>query len=227
MPPTLPQGALPLNLKIILVVSDSAEKDQYLHALEEHDAHCCVVSSLAEASAHASEEPHSGIAIDVRQMLRVTASNKGAVDDLLNGLPSATLNITALREVRLLPRGALAAHCSSIGGFITACSHFAAKIIYHRDRTSTHYNVLLDSDPGFPSPFRTVCIDLSAGGCFLFYGSEEIRTGNTVWIKFPDNISVEGVKATVCWSRAWGTSQCIPGLGVNFEGFRFADRPHG
>src|SRR5690349_560096 len=67
MPSTLPQEALPLNLKIILVVSDSAEKDQYLHALEAHDAHCCVVSSLADACAHASEEPHSGIAIDVRQ----------------------------------------------------------------------------------------------------------------------------------------------------------------
>lgn len=207
-----------LNRKIILVVTDPIREKKYLTALNEHGFLCCVAGSLTEAVTHASVEPHCGIVVDMRLMIKKSASKNDAVNDLFNGLPSATVNIhEASGDIRLLSQGKMAWGCSSLDQFISICTLFTPKIILLKKRAPIHYNVLFDRNSDFSAPFRTVCIDISARGCFLFYGDNDIAPGDTVWIKGSDTVCNIPMKATVCWVREWGTSQCVPGFGVCIE----------
>ena len=207
-----------LNGKLLLAVTDEVRKAHYLKVLHEHGVACCVVQSLKDAVTHAAQEPHCGILFDMKLMIKIHASKKSLFEDLLNGLPSASLNIGASSgDIRILPRGTMASACTSLDQFINVCAQFIHKNIISKSRETFHYNVLLALDCEFSEPCRTVCIDSSDEGCFLFYGNEDIAIGDTVWLRFPDTFSNTTVKAVVCWVRVWGTTQHIPGFGVFFE----------
>jgi hypothetical protein len=206
------------NGKIILVAKNLERRTHYLNELAKYSLSCCVEDSLHEAVNHAAVEPHCGVLIDIHQMLRFSSSQKTEAEDILNGLPSATANIHAASgTIRIFPRGSLVSACSSLEQFIDVCVSFVPKIIFVRKREPVHFNVLLDIDASFSGAEKTACIDISAGGCFLFCVREDIVIGDTVWIKMPETVRDAPLKAVVCWVRNWGTSQNIPGIGVRFE----------
>lgn len=202
---------------ILLVVKDQERKAQFLKKMDESGAFCTVVNSLNEAITRASDEPHCGILIDMLLMVRVPAAMKMRVEGLLNGLPSATLNIHASSgQIRILPRGTTGRECSTIEGFVAVSAGFPPKAIYPRKRESLHFNVLLDTAPDFKSADRTVCIDISAGGCFIFSIREDFAVGDTVWLKQAGSGDSFPIQCIVSWIREWGTTQQIPGIGVGF-----------
>jgi len=206
-------------VKIILVVNNSAHEKIYHDTISGYGLDCCIVDSLQKAITHASVEPHTGILIDIQVMLKVPKSLIDSIVDLLSGLPSATLNINRSSEtIRILSRGELSSECFSIEQLMAVCTQFVPKIIYFRKRELVYYNVLLDRDPEFNnSPYnKTVCIDLSQGGCFVFCTWDDIAIGDDVWIKLPETVQPLPVKAVVCWIRKWGACQDIPGIGVKF-----------
>ncbi len=206
-----------MDVKLLLVVKDQKRERHYFDVLNEHGATCRAVSSLPDAVTTASEEPHCGVLVDMQLMLKIPSAQRMDVEDLLNCLPSATLNIHGPSgDIRILPRGVKASGCTSVEHFIKQCACSGPKIFFHRKRDPIHYNVTLDISPEFTSPYKTVCIDYSAGGCFLFCVREDFTVGRTVWITMPDAVSESPRKAVVCWIRVWGTTQSIPGIGVRF-----------
>ena len=204
---------------IVLVTGNQGRKERYLAALQACGATCLTVRSLREAIARASEMSHSGVLIDMPLMIRVADSLKAGVEDLLSGLPSATLNIHASSgNIRILPRGSLACACTDIASFCAICKQFSPRLIHDRQRKPIHHNVLLSLTSEFSEPEQTVCIDISPGGCFLFHVKGGIAVGDTVWLKFPADVFEGGIMATVCWTRPWGVTREIPGIGLKFEG---------
>ena len=202
---------------ILIVVKDPERKARYLVKMDEHHTACCVVSSLQEAITRASEEPCCGVLVDMLLMVKIPASIKTSFEGLLNGLPSATLNIHASSgDIRILPRGAKGLGCSSIDQFVGVCAEFHPKIIFPRKRESLHFNALLDISPDFKTPDRTVCIDISTGGCFMFSVREDLAVGSSVWVKLAEMENDAPIKGVVSWIREWGTTQHIPGIGINF-----------
>lgn len=205
-------------MTILLAVKDPIRKKFYHDIISGHGLDCCIVGSLQEAITHASLEPHTGILIDMQLMIKVSKSIIDGVEDLQSGLPSATLNIHKSSEsIRILSRSELSSGCSSLEQFIERCTQFNPKVISSRTRELIHYNVLLDRTPDFKDPHnKTVCIDISPGGCFVFCTWEDIVVGDSVWIKLPETVKPSPVKAIVCWIRKWGISQDMPGIGVKF-----------
>ena len=203
--------------KIILVVNNDARKSTYLGLLEKHDVSWNVVESLKEAVKLATAEPHNGILIDMPLMIRTSPVMKIAVEDLLGALPGATLNFNASSGgLRLLPRGDKSSSCSSIDQFIGTCAAFRPKILFPKTRAPLHYNVLLDVSSDLANPERTVCIDISVGGCFLFCVRDDVAIGSTVWIKLVGLNHDTPIEGLVRWVCRWGTTNKIPGIGVEF-----------
>ena len=206
------------EIKILLAVEDQRRKARYVERLVELGAVCSVVVTLQEAITHASEEYLNGVLIDMPLIIRTSDAVKAGVEDLMSGLPGASLNIHgSTGDIRVLPRGAKAATCSSLERFVRFCSEFQPKIIFNRQRKRIHFNVQIDTDQKFAAPEKTVCMDISVGGCFVFCVREDITVGSTVWMKLPDSVCDCPVKGVVCWVRKWGISQDIPGIGLRFE----------
>jgi hypothetical protein len=206
-----------LDAQLIIVVGNPNRFINYKDLLAEKNVNFFHVSTLQEAIQSASENPYSGILIDMPLMIKVADSIKPAVDDLLSGLPSATINISAAsRTIKILPRGTIASQCSSVDQFLDVCTAFCPKIIFTRKRKQINFNVLFDTTHDFASPEKTACIDISTGGCFIFSVREDIAEGSILWIKLPDTLFAFPVKCKVCWVRKWGMSQSMPGIGVSF-----------
>lgn len=204
--------------KVLLVAKDKLRQKHYLEVLNEYGAVCRTAGSFQEAITIASEQPHCGILVDMQLMLKIPSSKKVDVEDLLGALPSVSLNIHGTSgDVRVLPRGAKASGCTSLEHFIYRCKQSDPRIIFPKRREPVHYNVTLDTCPKLSTPYKTVCIDLSIGGCFIFCVRDDITVGSTVWIKIPDTLYESPLKAKVCWIREWGTSHEIPGIGLCFE----------
>jgi len=208
--------------KIILVVKDEIRKDRYQAILDTFEVSLNVVASLKEAINLASEEPHNGLLIDLPLLVRAPQVIKFSINDLLNGLPSGTLNIHAPSgEIRLLQRGDRTLNCSSVEQFVEICAKFHPKIIFSKKRVQLHYNVLLATTPDFRDPDRSVCMDISTGGCFLIFlrppHRVDIAVGSTVWIKMIGLNNGDPIEAVVRWMREWGTTHNIPGIGVEFQ----------
>jgi len=207
-----------LSNKIILVVSVEARKSNYLRQLDKYDVSWNVVESLRDAVKLASIEPHNGILIDMPLMIRKSVTIKIAVDDLLCALPGATLNFNTLNgELHLLPRGDKSSDCTSIDQFIGVCAAFSPKLLFFKKRVPLHYNTLLDISETLENPDRTVCIDISVGGCYLFCVREDIDIDSTVWIKFVAFNHENPIEAKVRWICKWGATDKIPGIGVEFN----------
>jgi len=204
--------------KILLVVNDPARKAHCLEFLTDYIASIHIVDSLREAVVLASEEAHCGILVDVVLMVRAPTVIKAHLEDMLCGLPSAILNIDLKKGViQLLPRSSYVLGCRSIGRFMAVCAGFRPQIIFPRTRKAVHFNVLLDFCPEMNNPDRTVCINISTGGCFLFNTRDDIGVESTIWIRLfglDHDLPIEGV---VVWKREWGTATAIPGIGVKFK----------
>lgn len=84
-------------------------------------------------------------------------------------------------------------------------------------RTDLVLNVTLLDDPrlGLDKGERTVVVNLSKTGCFLFT-SRDLALGQTLWMvinEFEDHTPIE---LKLCWRRGWGTPMSMPGIGACF-----------
>ena len=204
-------------MKIILAAKSSERGALFQAFLRGYDVECCVVDSLQEVITHASTEEHAGVLIDMPLLIRKHVSIMNELDDILNGLPSAILNIHAPSgAVHFLSRGGISSGCSSIDHFIKICLQFVPKTIIYRYRQAFHHNVILYRTPELHDGYRSACLDISLSGCYLFYTRDDLLEGEPVWITFPEHIHPSPLKGMVSWVRTWGTTENIPGIGVTF-----------
>jgi hypothetical protein len=204
--------------RILLVVRDEKRKSVYKKFFDEFNISWNEAESLHDAINLAAKDPHNGILIDMPLMIKTSPAIKTGIDDLLGSLPCATLNFsTASHGLRMFPRGDHAGGCSSIAQFVAVCAKYSPRIVFSKKRVPIHYNVLLNTNPGHEKSERTVCIDVSLGGCFLFSVREDIAINSTVFFNITGLDHEKPIEGVVRWVSTWGSSNKIPGIGIEFK----------
>jgi hypothetical protein len=205
-------------MKIILAVKTPARKAIFQRAISEYDLDCCVVETLQEVITHAALEEHAGILIDMQLLVRKHIGPVAELDDVLNSMPSAILNIKMPSgAVHILSRGDIASGCVTVDQFIIICRQFVPKKVVYRYRQAFHHNILISRSSEFTNAYKSACLDISTSGCYIFYTLDDICEGDSIWVKFPANVRTSPVKAIVSWIRKWGTSENLPGIGASFS----------
>ena len=97
------------------------------------------------------------------------------------------------------------------------CCEQPSKIVLVRNRIPLNLNALLSSTSNMEDAERTVSIDFSPGGCFLFCVNDEIALKSTLWISLLALSNQSPIASTVCWKRGWGMTNEIPGVGLRFD----------
>ncbi len=208
-----------MSSPLVLLVSRSASRTQiYREALDSRGISCLAISELKEVAVLASGTPLSGILLDMPVLIKAAPIDKTATEDILKALPSAYLNIApATDSIKLLTANETQGIAKSLDEFAELCKGFAPRLVRPKDRYPLHLQALLTTDPAQVSPERTVTLNVSPRGCFLFSSTLDLQLGQQVSIQFIGLADTTPVIATICWLRLWGTGKHhIPGIGVNF-----------
>ncbi|CAH2030924.1 PilZ domain-containing protein [Trichlorobacter ammonificans] len=205
---------------VILVISRSETRMQtYREALERVGASCVGLADLKGAPVLAASTPMNGIAIDMPVQIKASSGDKALVEDMLLALPSVYLNIApATDAIRILTATGTQGTFQTFEQFVAACANFNARVVRPKNRTELNLNALLyPSMSGDVPPERTVTINVSPGGCFLFSSHPDYHVEQLVRIDFVGFEDRTPIIGSVRWLQPWGTSHLIPGIGVRFE----------
>lgn len=207
-----------MSSPLVLLVSRSASRTQlYREALDARGISCLAISELKEVALLASGTPLSGILLDMPVLIKASPGDKTVTEDILKALPSAYLNIApATDSIKLLTANDTQGIAKSVDEFAELCKGFTPRLVRPKDRYPLHLQALLMTTAQ-DSPERTVTLNVSPKGCFLFSANPEWQLEQQVSIQFIDLADTAPVIATICWLRLWGTGKHhIPGIGVNF-----------
>jgi hypothetical protein len=208
-----------MSSPLVLLVSRSASRTQvYREALDARGISCLAISELKEVAILASGTPLSGVLLDMPVLIKASPADKTALEDILKAVPSAYLNIApATDSIKLLTADATQGIAKSIEEFADLCKGFSPRLVRPKDRYPLHLQALLETTPAQDSPERTVTLNVSSRGCFLFTTNLELQLEQQVSIQFIGLDDTTPVTAIICWLRRWGTGKHhIPGIGVNF-----------
>jgi CheY-like chemotaxis protein/Tfp pilus assembly protein PilZ len=204
--------------QILLAVADEARRSLYEAFLKKERVICQAVSSLREVATQTAKQPYNAIFLDMPLIVRASRYDKSLVEDALRALPHARLNITdSSGEISMLVSGDNHESSETPEEYLRYCCEQPVKTVLPRNRIPLNLNAELSHHSKNTSKERTVCIDISPGGCFLFSVNDEIALQSTVWINLIILNDPTPILSTVCWKREWGMTNDIPGVGIRFD----------
>lgn len=204
--------------QILLAVADDERRLIYEAFIRKERAICHTVSSLRDAANQAARQPYNAIFLDMPLIVKASRYEKSLVEDALHALPNARLNITAkTQKIRMLISWEAQEGAHTAEEHLRYCCEQSPKVAPIRSRVQLNLNAVLSRSPDMTDAERTVCIDFSPGGCFLFCVNDEILPQSTVWVRLVALSDPSPIESTVCWKREWGMTSEIPGIGIRFD----------
>ena len=208
-----------MPLTLLLVVQRREARERYLAATQPTGAHIDTVDTLDGFMTAVIHRAYHGLIIDVRSKINLFGAHRDLILSVCRRYPVILVNFDPEREtVRALlfgrhqARGRLPElierHCRT---------HRPEKFRAHR-RQATHFNVRLSLAAEViqnESAIRTVTLDVSRGGCFLFFAGPDIE-GERVRLEFIELDDPSPIQAEVRRQIPWGTPMRVPGIGVAF-----------
>ena len=160
-----------MDTKIILVCADNTEKKTYLDALESLDVSVDAVTSFKTLENVLLENPYHGVMVDLKTKIRAMRSEKELAYQILNKYPVVQLRLDDENgQIKTLSDGK-SRHDATLEEFIEAdCRNFEARGIRSSPRARYHFNIMLCKTDDFLDQHsdRSITINISKGGCFIF-----------------------------------------------------------
>jgi hypothetical protein len=177
------------------------------------------VSSYSELLKTKAINPYQGLMIDLVTQMKMPAEEKNIAKEMLGIFPAIQLKWDAeSRFIRNISFGNRTTS-NSLKDFInTECQSFKARAFRLDIRKMLHFNVMLSNDESMDEKDleRTVTINISKAGCFLFSGRAWTKYP-TAWLIINDLQDKTLITGDIRWSVEWGKQRMIPGIGISFK----------
>lgn len=208
-----------MSSKVLLVCQESEAKQAYLRELEATAAEVDVAASFGEVLKGMADTAYQGVVIDLITSIKASKEEKGLLHEILEVFPVLQVRWDGdSRSIRTISSGK-ASGASSLAEFITVqCKPFTPRTIRNSPRRPLNFNVLICREESMQRDLmeRTVTINVSKRGCFLF-SAEDGTDGGNVWLTINELEDKTPIVGVVRWSVKWGRAMVMPGIGVAFE----------
>lgn len=205
--------------RILLVAQPGEACTLYESALHGIGALVDTVASIDKFFGAVTHFAYNGVVIDIPTKIKALSEHKDLVYSIMGRFPVIQVNVDR-RSGRI--RALLYGHherTGPLGDLIReTCWHSPARKLRSEERKPFHYNVLLSTTREFDPQtlIRTVTMDVSRKGCFLFT-SARFQVGGRVWMRIMDLYDQSPISGIVRHKIKWGEAMVIPGIGVAFE----------
>ena len=191
----------------VVVASSDDVRRVIAASLEDLGLDVRAVSALGELPVIVKEVAVGGILLELATSIQSSPEEKEEAHEITRLYAFARFRLLG-DEVRILGAG------NSLEAFAERCRQSRPRVTRREARERRHLGVYVSGDPGFEDAEKTVTIDISKGGCFV-YSSREWRVGDSVWLRFPGEEA--DFSGTVRFWREWGNDREIPGIGIRFR----------
>jgi len=209
-----------MNIKIVVAVENEETRTNCTSILSDKDVSCTFAKSVHHLHEILSTTSQNGILIDY-QFKKSTGQGEqtALLNEAAEAFPVLLLgNISPKNELKT-PESRLAQDEKSILYFLNhSCSRFDARVLRTGTRIAANFNVLLSKDLVYtPQRLeRTITLNVSEEGCFLFY-CPEWRYSTHVWFTISELSNSNPIMGEIMWNIEWGRSMQCPGLGLRFK----------
>jgi hypothetical protein len=207
-----------MNSKVLLLCQEGEAKQAYLKEMEAAAAAVDAVASYGELVRMMRETAYQGVVIDLVTSIKAPKEEKERARQILEVFRVLQVRWDAdSRIIRTMSAGKTS-DVGTLAEFVKIyCEPFAPRTIRSDYRKPVNFNVLMykgESRRDEP-PERTVTINVSKNGCFL-YSSEDWTAGANIRLTLNELEDKTLIAAIVRWSVKWGEAMAIPGIGVEF-----------
>jgi hypothetical protein len=206
-------------MKLILVCKEGDARQAYLREVKTLGVEVDVVSSYYEFLRTMASIPYQGLMIDLVTQMKMSMEEKNVSKEILGFFPIIQLKWDAesgsIRNISF----SKSTTSDSIKEFIhNECQSFTARAIRLNMRKLVHFNVLLSNDESMGEAFleRTVTMNISRGGCYLF-SCRDWSLNPNAWFIINELQDKTPIAGDVRWSVEWGKQMTIPGSGLSFK----------
>ncbi|MFO7986138.1 MAG: PilZ domain-containing protein [Desulfatiglandaceae bacterium] len=206
-----------MDIRILLIARDDQKRHLYQAAIRELGVEVKALPSLKGLDADVTERYFHGVVIDMPTKIQALKNDREFIYRTLRKFPVAHLSLEKeTGQMRVFYPGQHPG--ATLHDFVQdQCIPFTPRRLGYHIRKELHYNVLLSKYEKSEKTNieRTVTVDVSEKGCFLF-SVQDWEPGDTAWIiiqELDDNTPIQGL---VRWSVKWGAGMQIPGIGIKF-----------
>jgi hypothetical protein len=208
-----------MSIKLMLLCKEGEAKDAYLKEANAIGLELDVAPSYDELFKKMANELYQGVMIDLATNIKASKQEKFFAQEALQAFPAAQLkwdrDSGSIFAVSLGQKSST----GTLQDFINIeCNAFPARLVRLASRKTVNLNVLLCKGTVLnkDSLERTVTINISKGGCFLFSAHDWSNIPHACLLinELQDRSFIIG---SVRWFVEWGKFTTIPGIGISFD----------
>ena len=206
------------QVKVILYCRKTSTRKIYINELELLSANFKIADTFSELKEMVKENRYNGILVDVGTIMRAPKKDRLKFQKLKDLFPVVQLNWDKHeKSIGTLFYGK-SSESEDLESFISReCVPFKPRSIRKDDRRRISLNTIISRGTNFKSDVeRTVTIDLSKTGCFIYSASNWI-IAEKVWFMFKEVDLKTPIKGRIRRIIPWGKSMTLPGIGISFE----------
>lgn len=211
-----------MERKIIILAPPGPARELYIATVLKCGVDADVVSTCQEMFDSMAKTPYCGALLDFFAKMKSSSSEKKVLAEISGGFPMMIVK-TAHEPGQIqafsfsdVKKG------DTVEGFIEKeCLTVKPRLIRASERKNLIFNVIISDNPRFSGGFleRTVTINVSVSGCFVFSITERPIDSN-LWIIFREIEDKTPIKVVVKEFLAWGQKRRLPGLSLEFESIK-------
>lgn len=207
-----------MKTKILLVAEKGDARSAYTDVLRKLGVEYDCITSPDEMTDTLINGVYSGLLVDVPTMIRCECEDKNRITRIMNRFPVLRLMFNEqFGGIRGLAHGGTIRDNRDLSEFILdECVPFEPRSIRVAERREIVFNVLLLNDLEPEEAERTVTVNVSEHGCFV-YSVNRWQIASPAWLvvnEFEDKTPIE---LKVRWCGKWGQQMRLPGIGTSFE----------
>ena len=208
-----------MSIKVILVCKEGASRQAYLNEAKKIGFEVDTVSTFGELFQAMINNPYQGVMVDLVTSMKSSREEKGVAQEILDVFPLVQLKFeNETGTIHTISFGN-SSGSSSLTDFINSeCRIFSPRAIRLSARKSINFNVVMSKEESMNEKLleRTVTVNASQGGCFLFSSQDWSNTTN-VWFTLNELQDKSPIKGDIRFVVSWGKNMAIPGIGISFK----------
>ena len=172
-----------MDIRLFLVAREGEARSAYHEAIKELGVKVVAVPSLKGLDGTVTDLFYHGVMVDMPTKIDALKKDKEFIYSTLRKFPVAHLNLErATGKIRVFYLGQKIG--ATLKDFVSQeCRPFTPHKLGYHIRKQIHFNVILskDKDIRTENHERTVTVDVSERGCFVF-SVQEWDLGDTAWL---------------------------------------------